>query len=357
MKKVLKWGSLGLVVVIMLVVAGVILRLDAIVKRVIETQGSQQMSLQTQLDSASVGLLGGDVELDDLKIANPPGFTATHLFTLDGLDVDTSYGNLRGNPKRVESITLDKPKLVIERGADGRFNFKAAIDQMPKPAPSDPAKQPGGAGEEMKLIIGELTIKDAVVLVRPGINLPGVAQEITVPIPSVSMKNIGNADGAQNGAAMRDVAQQVITVMAANASNSALLPEELRGLLSLDVNAVVAELGNRLGAEAQKRIAAAVPGELGATLSKIAADPNALMKDPNKALEGAVEGVKENVGKTLKDKGITTDVEEIQKDPAKAVEGIRGLFGNKEKKDRKEKGKDAEVAPAEGNGAEAPATE
>lgn len=347
MKKFLKWGSVGLVGVIVLVVTVVILRLDAIVKRVIETQGSQQMSLTTQLDSASVALLGGDVELDDLKIANPAGFSAPHLFTLDGLDVDTSYGNLRGNPKRVESITLDKPTLVIERGADGRFNFKAAIDQMPKPAPSDPAQQPGGAQEEMKLIIGDLTIKDAVVIVRPGLNLPGVAQEITVPIPSVSMKNIGNADGVQNGAAMRDVAQQVITVMAANASNSAMLPEELRGLLSLDVNAVVAELGNRLGAEAQKRIAAAVPGELGATLSKIAADPNALLKDPGKAAEGAVEGVKQNLGKALEEKGLPTDVEELKKDPAKAVEGLKGLFGGKEKKDRKAKEQDADPAPAE----------
>jgi hypothetical protein len=332
MKKVLKWGSL---VVVLLIVAGlaiVYFRLSSIVEYVVETQGSQQMNLKTELGDASVGLVSADVGLDELQIANPPGFTAPHLFTLGGVDVDTSYGGLRGNPKRVANITLNKPKLVVERGADGRFNFKAAIDQMPKPAPSDPGTGDGSAGAgEMKLIIDELTIKEAVVVVRPGLNLPGVAEEITVPIPTISMKNIGNADGAQNGAALRDVAQQVITVLAANASNSANLPEELRGLLNLDVNAVVAELGNRIGAEAQKRIAAAVPGELGAQLSKIVADPDALLKDPNKAVEGAVEGVKENVGKALGERGIPTDVEEMKKDPAKAVEGLRGLLGGKKR--------------------------
>ena len=120
------------------------------------------------------------------------------------------------------------------------------------------------------------------------------------------MKNIGNADGAQNGAAMRDVAQQVITVMAANASNSGMLPEELQDLLNMDVNAVMAELGKRLGAEAQKRIAAAVPGELGKQLGKLAADPNALIKDPSKAVDVAEQGLKENLGKALKEKGIST---------------------------------------------------
>lgn len=338
MKKVLKWGSIAVVLLLVIGVAVVYFRLGAIVEYAVESQATQQMSLKTELDGASVGLLGGEVELDDLKIANPPGFEAPHLFTLGGVDVTVPWRELRGNPKRISNLTLDKPKLVIERGADGRFNFKAAIDQMPKsPAPSEPA--PGG--EEMKLIIDELTIKEAMVVVRPGINLPGIAQEITIPIPTVVMNNIGTGEGAQNGAAVRDVAQQVITVLAANASNSDALPEELRGLLNLDLNAVMAELGDRLGAEAQKRIVAALPGELGARLSQVLADPNALIKDPGGAAEAAAEGLREDVGKRLEEKGIPLDPDEIKKDPGKAVEGLRGLLGGKKKDKEPEK----ELAP------------
>jgi hypothetical protein len=363
MKKVLKWGSIAVVLLVVIGVAVVYFRLGAIVEYAVESQGSQQMSLKTELDGASVGLFGGEVELDELKIANPPGFEAPHLFTLGGVDVKVPISELRSNPKRVSSITLDKPKLVIERGADGRFNFKAAIDQMPKsptptgpaptepsPAPTEPAP-PAPAGDEMKLIIDELTIKEATVVVRPGLNLPGIAKEFTLTVPTVVMKNIGNAEGAQNGAAVRDVAQQVITVLAANASNSSELPEELRGLLSMDVNAVMAELGTRLGAEAQKRIVAALPGELGARLSAVVADPNALIKDPGKAAEAAVEGAKEELGKRLGEQGIPIDPEAIRKDPGKAVgEGLKGLLGGRKK--AKDKEKDApveedEAAPAE----------
>jgi uncharacterized protein involved in outer membrane biogenesis len=340
MKKAIKWGVLALVLVIVAAVVGTYLYLDSIVKYAVETQGSKQMNLKTELDGASVGLLRGKVGLDDLKIANPPGFTAPHLFTLDGLHVNAPIGQLRGNPKRIATITLDKPKLVIERSADGKFNFRQAIEQMPKgpTGPSEPRapQEPKPAEEEMKLIIDDLTIKDATVVIRPGLDIPGLAKELTVTVPTVSMKNIGNAEGTQNGAAMRDVAQQVITVLAANASNSNMLPEQLRGLLSLDVNQVMAEVSSRLGAEASKRIAGAVPGELGAQLSKIAADPNALLKNPNQA----VDVLKENLGKELGKKLPTSNPSELLNDPAKAAEGLKGLLGGA--KDKKKKDKSAE---------------
>jgi hypothetical protein len=324
MKKLVKWGVLVLVVLVVGAVAIIYFKLNSIVKYVIETQGTEQMKLKTELDSASIGLFAGDVGLDDLKIANPPGFTAPHLFTLDGVDVNAPIQQLRGNPKRIASIVINKPKLVVERSSDNKFNFKAAIDQMPQ------SEEP----TTMKLIIDELTIKDAVVVVRPGLNIPGLASEITVPIPTVVMKNIGNADDAQNGVAMRDVAQQVLTVLVANASNSGLLPADLKALMNLDVNLIVAEMGTRLGSEAQKRIVAAVPGAMGETLGKIVADPNALLKDPGKA----GEAFKENLGKVLQEKGVpATNPSDALKDPAKTVEGLKGLLGGKDEKKQDEK--------------------
>ena len=73
MKKVIKWGALAVVLVIGGAVVVTYLYLDSIVKYAVETQGSKQMNLKTELNGASIGLLGGKVGLDDLKIANPPG--------------------------------------------------------------------------------------------------------------------------------------------------------------------------------------------------------------------------------------------------------------------------------------------
>jgi hypothetical protein len=145
----------------------------------------------------------------------------------------------------------------------------------------------------MKLIIDELTIKDATVLVRPGDQPARRGAGDHGEGAHGQLKNIGNAEGAQNGAAMRDVVQQVITVLAANASQSNLLPEELRGLLNLDVNAVMAELGTRLGAEAQKRIAAAVPGSWARSSRSSPPTPTRLLSDPGKAVDAVRGNVQE----------------------------------------------------------------
>lgn len=343
MWKLIKWGALAVVLLVVVAVVIVYVRLNSIVEYVVESQGTQQMNLATLLDGADVGLVGGEVELDGLTIANPPGFTAEHLFSMDEVEVKAPFKQLRGNPKRISRITLDEPKLVVERSADGKFNFKAAIDQMPKsPTPSEPQKPAEPAGEEVKVVIDELTVKDATVVVRHGLKLPGLAPEITVTVPTVVMKNIGNDESARNGAAIRDVAQQVITVLAANASNSTALPAELRELMNLDVKALQAELGKRLGAEAQKRVAAAVPGELGKQLGELVADPNALMNDPNEALEAArgkaEDAARDAVSKELEKRGLPatlpTNVDDIKKDPAKAVEGLKGLLGGKKQKSK-----------------------
>src|SRR6185312_13555305 len=137
---------------------------------------------------------------------------------------------------------------------------KKAMDLMPQ---SDKSSQ----GQSLKLIIDDLKVQDAQVVIRPG--LPGLASEITVPVPSIEMKDVGTGEGSQNGAAMKDVVMQVITALAGSASNSSALPDQLKGLLNANVGQVVGQLG----AEAQKRIAAAIPGELGKSLSEAIKDP------------------------------------------------------------------------------------
>jgi hypothetical protein len=61
----------------------------------------------------------------------------------------------------------------------------------------------------------------------------------------------------------------------------------LKAILQLNAG----QVAGKLGAEAQKQIAAAIPGEFGNRLSKVAGDPQALAKDPSKVLQGEVGGL------------------------------------------------------------------
>lgn len=322
--RVLKWTILVLLLVVVGVGVIVYLNLNAIVERTFERQATASTNLQTDLGAARLSLFGGSLELDDLEVASPQGFEAPHMLTLSDAHVNVSLGELRSDPVRIQSITLDKPKLVIEQGPDG-LNFKVASDLMPKEdPPADPQKEP------LKLVIGDLTIQDASVVVRPGI--AGLAEEIIVPIPSVTMKNIGTGEGAENGAAIKDVLMQVVTVLAARASTSGNLPEQLQQILNADLKQVTAQLG----AEAQRRIAQAVPGELGEVLGSIVADPDALIEDPGRVIQDTVEG---KIGDLLGgDKRSKDDADSTGEKPDKSLEqGLKDLIPGSREKQKKDR--------------------
>jgi hypothetical protein len=301
--------------VVLLVVVAVLIvyfNLNRVVKRTVESQATTSLNLNTTLNSAHLSLFGGKLDLNELQIASPPGFSAPHMLELGDTNVAVKYGELRKDPVHIESLTLDKPKLVIEQ-SNGTLNFKKAMDLMP---PSDSSSQK----ESKKLIINELRVKDAQVVIHP--NLPGVPSELTVPVPSILMKDVGTGDGSQNGAAIKDVVMQVVTALAGSASDSGAIPEQLKALLKLNVGQVLANLGP----EVQKRIAAAIPGEFGQKLSEIVKDPQALLKDPSKAIQ-------QNIGNLINggnSSGSTTQPS-VQDTAKGAVNQLEGLLGGKKK--------------------------
>lgn len=310
--KIFRRILLGAVLLVVVALVIVYFSLDGIIKRTVESQSTESLKLNTTLSNARLALFGGKLDLNQLEIASPPGFSAPKMLSLGQADLAVSYGQLRQDPVHVRSLTLKNPKLVIEQ-SNGTLNFKKAMDDMP----------PSGSSSEKsttKLLIDQLQVQDAQVVIRP--NLPGVPSEITVPVPSITMKNVGTGDGASNGAAIKDVVMQVVTALAGSASDSNGLPEQLKGLLKLNVG----QVAGQLGAEAQKRIAAAIPGPFGQQLSQIVKDPQALLKDPAKALQQQL-GNFVNGGSSA---GSTT--QPSAQDAAKgAVNQLEGLLGGKKK--------------------------
>jgi uncharacterized protein involved in outer membrane biogenesis len=269
-------GRIVVVLVSLLVIAGVIgyFTVDGILKRTIEKQSTNSLKLTTTLNSSHLSLLGGKVKLNKLGIASPQGFSAPRMLEMHDIDLAVSYDQLRKDPIHVQSLVLNQPKLVIEQSG-GAVNFKKAMDRLP---PSNKSSK-----EPVKLIIDDLRIQDAQVFLHPG--LPGLREEIEVKVPSIALKNVGSGGGSQNGAAIKDVAMMVMSALAAKAAESGSLPAELRAVLQFNAG----QVAGKLGAEVQKQIAAALPGELGKKLPNI--DTQSLMKDPGKTLEGELGGI------------------------------------------------------------------
>ena len=59
----------------------------------------------------------------------------------------------------------------------------------------------------------------------------------------MTLKNIGNSDNAQNGAAVKDVVVQVATALANKAGDIGNLPAAFKGLLKANLTEVAAKYG------------------------------------------------------------------------------------------------------------------
>lgn len=75
----------------------------------------------------------------------------------------------------------------------------------------------------------------------PGI--PGLTDSIQVPIASMTLKDIGNADGNQTGAAVKEVVLQTTTALAGKAVSESKLSPPVKLVLSQELAAVSTQLG------------------------------------------------------------------------------------------------------------------
>jgi uncharacterized protein involved in outer membrane biogenesis len=230
----MKWVKrIGLVMVLLILVAVIVVyfSLNSIIRSEVQTQATASLGVDTTLDSARLALFGGNLTLSDLEISSPPDFSSPKIFTLGDIGVSVHYGQLTGSPIHIEHIVIDKPVLVVEQ-ANIKLNLNALMGQMPK----SPQTSGGQPSQPMKLMIDELDLNNAQVTFMPGI--PGVTNSVVVPIDSITLTNIGNANGNQNGAAIKDVVMQLVTALAAKAADQSKLPAAVKVLLGQDLSAL-----------------------------------------------------------------------------------------------------------------------
>lgn len=219
MKKAIKWTLIIVPLLLILAVVVVLLTIDSIAKKQIPAQTTAQTNLPASLGDANISLFGGNVVLSNLDIGSPQGY-APEMFHLGKLDVKVSYRALLSNPIRIEEITIENPKLTIERqGAN--VNVYAAMQQLPKQTTSAPsgAKTPA---EPMRLVVGKLTIANTQTVVRP--NMPFGQKQYTLTLPSITLNNVGDQ---QNGATIKQVLDMVLDAMMKKVDEQQKIPPEV----------------------------------------------------------------------------------------------------------------------------------
>lgn len=182
--------------------------LDSLVKKIIETVGTEVAGVKVEVGEVKISLREGTASIAGLTVGNPAGFTSPQAFRLGAISVALDTGSLTGNPIVVKDIQVSAPEVTYELGANGGSNIDAI--QKNVAAKSGGSGGAPAKGEDKKLVIDRLAIAKGTVTLATA--LPGVKG--SAALGDVVLTGIGRKSG---GATASEVARQVLDALAKSA--------------------------------------------------------------------------------------------------------------------------------------------
>ena len=199
-------------------ICGLYLNLESIVKASVAKYGSQLTGTEVALDGFRLSLRKGEAELKGLRIANPEGYQTPQILSLGSVYVRLDMRSLLKPVIVVEEIRIANPEIAYELKSVAHNNVsdllaavnknaaaaaKPAADQTDatRAGPAKPAVSTGGSAKSAtssggkKVIINALNITGGKVSL--GATFGGKGAAASVPLPAVTLKDIGREKGSQ----------------------------------------------------------------------------------------------------------------------------------------------------------------
>ena len=184
--------------------------LDGIVKNAIERYGSQATGTSVRVDRVSIRPAQGKGAIEGLTVANPPGYSASHILSLGGISVRIAPRTIASNVVVIDDIRIAAPLVVYEMNETGVANVDVLKKNLAAGQPARTGDR-GGKGVEKRLRIKRLVIENAQTEIR--ISALG-GKPRTVALSRIEMTDVGG----KNGAPPDEVAKQIVSAILAEVS-------------------------------------------------------------------------------------------------------------------------------------------
>ena len=237
-------------------------RLDDVVQGLIERRGSALTGTAVRIESVEIALASGRATLRGLTVANPPGFTAPNVLSLQAVEVGIDVRSLLADPLVFDAIHVVAPHVFYEVNAAGTANIDVIRRTVEgaAPGPSDaanappPAERPRRRGNaaRRKVIVHLLELREGQV------TLAGSKGQRTEELPPFELTAIGVKQGGVPPAE----AGRIILVAVARDVAVAVAADEFE-------KAVGKHLGGLLGDVVKKGGSEAIGQGLGGVLDQL----------------------------------------------------------------------------------------
>lgn len=205
---------LGMIVLIgIVIVGGVFLYLDRILKIAIERGAEYALGVETSVGSVRPGLLSGRLALSDLTVSNPQGFDTPHFLRLGDAAVGVGLRSLRTDTVEVSEVRFEGIEMYLERKPGVGTNYGTILERIGKTG-TQPSAEPSAAEQSAgesgpSLVIRELTIRDVAARLRLAPEL-GKAATLDVEIPEIRLRNVGAQQGGVDVAQLSSLVVRAI---------------------------------------------------------------------------------------------------------------------------------------------------
>jgi uncharacterized protein involved in outer membrane biogenesis len=269
----MKWVKrivIGLVVVLVIVLAGAMFFMGSIIKTGVEQGGPAVLGVPVKLESALFRPLTGKVRLSGFMIGNPQGFKSESAFKLGQFHADIDVRSLFTDTIVIQRILIEDPVITFEGSLKGS-NIGALMKKMEreggaggKPAEETPAKPEKPVKPGKKVRIDDFLFTGGRVNLSMGALTGGAA--LPIPLPPVHLTDIGKeSDGVTPKTAVTEVMGGIMkAVMEAVGQSGKLLGQGLaKGAAGVEAAGKEAGVAVEKGAEAATEAAKAAGAALG----------------------------------------------------------------------------------------------
>ncbi len=194
------------------------MNLSALVKRGVNAYGPALLKTELRLGDVSIELARGRMVLRDLVIGNPEGYSPASLLTADTITVSMRPAAVFSNPLFIDSFVIERPVISYEKKGSSD-NFKTLLENMNASAENargtaEAAPAPGRRGGSRTVVIGDFYMRDASVTASV---MPLVRKKITMVLPELHLRNIGQGAGASPSEIAREALGAVYQSVLVNA--------------------------------------------------------------------------------------------------------------------------------------------
>ena len=138
-----------------------------------------------EFDIAQWFLFRPAISFDNLRVANPEGFSAEPLFEASQVSARADLTALFDDAIAIQRIAVVEPNLLVEENGAGKTNIEALLEAL-QSGQSEPAQEPSGDGEGKAVSIDSFSIEEGSIrYALAGVDTPLVVKNVNVVIEDI----------------------------------------------------------------------------------------------------------------------------------------------------------------------------